>query len=838
MNVVVEKIIKNQALLIAVFLCILTLIPYWQVRKYDFVTFDDPLYVTKNEQVKKGLTLESIRSAFSLGIPGERGTYWHPLTTLSHTLDVQLFGLDGGVHHLVNLVVHSANVVLLFLVFTLMTRAPVRSGLVALLFALHPVNVDSVAWIAERKNLLSTFFWLLTMLCYYWYTRKLSIVRYGSMVVIFSLGLLSKPMLVSLPFVLLLLDYWPLKRITFETGESLSEKKRKFVELLKKKRKQLCRLVLEKIPLLVLSLVSIYVSMLSLRLTRQIGYGVPIPFGLRVENAIVSYIHYLYKMVLPLNLTFFYPFPKEVPFYQVALSALLIGMMTLVVFTMFRRHKYLTVGWLWYLGTLFPVIGLVQGGLWPQIAERWAYVPFIGIFIMVVWGGWELLSPLRFGRIVAAVVSSSVIIVLMIMTYTQTGYWKDNYTFYTRGIEVNSANYIAFTNLGIVFLERKDFDKARDFFEKTLEITSTYPYPYYNLARIAETNNPEEAISFYYQALQRDPGYLEAYKSLAKLFLDLDRLEESMQVYEHARKIYPNDKYVLNGIASVLLKSDKPLDAKEYLNQVLQKNPRFAIALNNMGVVHNTLGNTNEAIDQFLAALQADPTYAEAYNNLAILYQQQGRDDEALTHFLEAVRHDPEDEKAHYNLGVLYAKQNNISAAREQFVKAVQINPEHSEAHYGLALCYSRLGTIDLAMFHLRETLRIDPDEVRARQILDVLLEQTQAISDEITRLSVLEEQSPRDPRLLLNLVVRYKQIGEVGIAMEYLKKIATLLPENHEVYYNMACLSSIQNRIDETLEHLEKAIEKGFSNWELMKTDPDLENVRADARFQGLISG
>jgi hypothetical protein len=358
---------KYKGILICLFIILVAGAVYWQVTDYDFVNIDDDYYVTKNTHVKDGITKDGLLWAFSLPGPGDQ-TYWHPLAWLSHMLDSELYGLNGGMHHLTNLLLHIANALLLFTVLMKMSNAFWRSAFVALLFALHPVNVDSVAWIAERKNVLSTFFWLLTMLAYTYYVNKPHVLRYLLVIFIFILGLLSKPMLMILPCVLLLIDYWPLGRIRFEFSEETSSREKNILDIFREQKSIFYKLILEKIPFFVLSFISIYISFISLKTIGARESAHLVPMSLRVANALVSYLKYMYKMVWPHDLTYFYPYPKIVPFWHVAVSIFVLVAITIVAFRMLRKHSYFAVGWLWYLGTLVPVIGIVQGGLWPSIA--------------------------------------------------------------------------------------------------------------------------------------------------------------------------------------------------------------------------------------------------------------------------------------------------------------------------------------------------------------------------------------------------------------------------------------------------------------------------------------
>ncbi|HEY5973741.1 MAG TPA: hypothetical protein VIU41_03275, partial [Geobacteraceae bacterium] len=415
-----------------------TLAVYWQATGHDFVNFDDRPYVTENPRVSGGLTLENIRWAFT----AVHQSNWHPLTWLSHQLDCQLFGLTPRGHHLVNVLLHTLNSLLVGLVLFRFTGAGRRSALVAALFALHPLHVESVAWVAERKDVLSTLFWLLTMLAYGAYASRPGPGRYLPVMGFFALGLLAKPMLVTLPCVLLLMDYWPLGRFSFAPGAVAQPAagRRLSHDLL---------LVGEKLPLLLLAVAS---ALVTYRVQLAGGtVGTAFPLAQRAATAVVATARYLLDTVWPHGLAVLYPFDQAMPGWQIALSGMLLAGLTVAALLAARRRPYVTVGWFWYLGTLVPVSGLVQIGLHSR-ADRYTYVPLLGIFIVIAWGGQELLA--RRQRL-AATLATTGVVALSVVTWLQLGYWQDSITLFGRAARVTSNNYVAWHNLGVALLERK-----------------------------------------------------------------------------------------------------------------------------------------------------------------------------------------------------------------------------------------------------------------------------------------------------------------------------------------------------------------------------------------------
>jgi len=398
---------------VSLFLVVIILVAYWQLPSHEFLSFDDNKYITQNTHVHEGITWKNIAWAFSNTDFG----YWHPLTWLSHMFVFQLVGLKFGMHHLTNLFFHIANTLLLFLVLKRMTGELWQSAFVAAMFALHPLNVESVAWASERKNVLSTFFWMLTILTYVKYTESAGFYRYLLVLFVFVLGLMSKPMLVTLPFVLLLLDYWPLCRINLsqscfgyqETNKSIQADSSLLLVL---------RLVLEKIPLFILSSICIYFSVLSFQRFNIAISTALVPMKLRIANALVSYVKYITKMVWPQNLTVYYPYPDKLPAWQVIGAALLLICVTFLALRWVKPKPYFAVGWLWYLGTLVPGVGLVQAGLWPAMADRFTYVPLIGLFICIAWSVPNFFGCWRYRKGGFIVCSATIVSILTLLTPT------------------------------------------------------------------------------------------------------------------------------------------------------------------------------------------------------------------------------------------------------------------------------------------------------------------------------------------------------------------------------------------------------------------------------------
>ena len=569
---------------IDVFVCLLLVLlilaVYWQVTHHEFINFDDDVYVTDNRKVQAGLTLEGLKFAFSFA---ER-TYWHPLTWLSHMLDCQLFGLNAGLHHLMNLIFHIANSLLLFVVLKRMSGARWQSALVAALFALHPINVDSVAWVSERKNLLSTFFWLLTMLAYVRYAKRPSFSKYTLVFVTLALGLLAKPMLVTLPFVFLLLDYWPLRRFRFEQMTAGGNEGVGQPIFGSPNRSQAFRLILEKVPLLALAAFTINLSSSSVQ-----AYGIvlsteSVSMKLRISNALVSYMKYFGKIVWPQELTIYYPFPKMIPMWQTMAAFMLLAFISGFVIKALKRAPYLAVGWLWYLGTLVPVIGLMQAGLWPAMADRWTYVPAIGIFMMIAWGISDLAIRWQFKKTWLSLAAATVILVFMVTTWFQVRFWANSISLFEHALKVTTDNFVAHNNLGTAL-------KDRD--------------------RIAE------AISHYQKALRIFPGYAKAHNNIGAVMEDRGQIAEAIHHYTEAVRFDPDNALIHYNLGHVLGEQDRTVEAIRHYIKALQINPDFADAHNNLGIALLRIGKIAQAIGQLQEAVRLKPDSAVIQKNLA-----------------------------------------------------------------------------------------------------------------------------------------------------------------------------------------------------------------------------
>jgi protein O-mannosyl-transferase len=514
-----------------VFLAILTWFVFGQTLRHDFVNYDDPRYVYQNTRITSGLNVSGLVWAFT-HIHSEN---WHPLTTITHMLDCQLYGLNAGWHHLTNVLLHGAAAILLFFALQHMTGALWQSAFVAAVFTVHPLHVESVAWIAERKDVLSAVFFMLTMLVYVRYTRAPSIGRYLIVAFMFALGLMSKPMLVTVPLVLLLLDYWPLVRIKGPKSD---------------RGRQLLRLIAEKIPLLALAAGSSVVTFVAQQ--AAVGWTEQLPIMARINNAIVTYVVYLGQMFWPAKLAPFYPHPENrLPSWEIVLAlAVIIGITTVAV-VLRKTAPYLITGWFWYVGMLVPVIGLVQVG-WQGHADRYTYLPQIGLYIAGTWAVADLTASWRRQRIALASAAMIVVGALAWRAWIETSYWRDSETLFTHALNVTKDNDVAQNNLGIVYLQRGQLDEAISRLQAAIDLRPENGPAHNNLAKaLLQKGRIAEAMVHYRKFVEIEPTNVEARNILGTALIQQGRVKEAIEQWQEALAIEPENGNAASNLAWV-----------------------------------------------------------------------------------------------------------------------------------------------------------------------------------------------------------------------------------------------------------------------------------------------
>ena len=565
--------------LICIFLVVATFFIYSQVQDHEFINFDDDVYITNNLNVQAGLTSKSVEWVFTTFTMGN----WSPVTWFSHMLDYQLYGLHAKGHHLTSLFFHIANSLLLFLVLSRMTGVIWQSAFVAAMFAFHPLNVESVAWAAERKNVLSTLFMLITMWAYIRYAKKPTIKRYGLVFLFFTLGLMSKPMLVTLPFVLLLLDYWPLRRLKFRQERGSNEVSEKNIF----KKLKVLLLVFEKVPLFLLTIGLSIITFISQKSFGAMHYAESLTFSTRVTNAMVSYLDYLGKMVWPSGLSILYPHPgNTLSVWQGILCAMALMGITIMSIRLIRKAPYVAIGWFWYIGTLFPVIGVVQVG-GQAMADRYTYIPLIGIFIIIAWGIPDLISKWRYKEKVLSTMAGIIIFALFITTWKQVSHWKSSITIFKHAIRVTDLKYQSFklvnNNLGIALSAEGKNKEAIFQYKEAIKLKPDYADAHYNLGvTLVAEGKIKEAVFHYKMAIKINPDYAKAHNNLANRLVKKGALKEAISHYKMAIKIRPDYAKAHNNLGSALYAERKIVEAIFHYKTAIKIKPDFAAAQKNL----------------------------------------------------------------------------------------------------------------------------------------------------------------------------------------------------------------------------------------------------------------
>ena len=666
-----KKISANvQFLLVCAILAVITFIVFENIRLCGFV-YDDTLYVVENQHVITGLNIENIEWAFTDYI-----SYWHPLTWISHMLDCQIFGVNAYWHHLTNLFFHILNTLLLFVFMKKVFGNFWCSFFVAALFSVHPLRVESVVWVAERKGLISTFFYILTLISYVHYVKKPRIGRYLITTIILITGLLAKPMVITLPFVMLLMDFWPLKRLPMMSDDASWNFQKADIE-------KTIRLLIEKIPFLILSVFLIGMWKFS---TEELGSTISqsLSFQLRTENALVSYIIYLRHIFWPAGLGVFYPYPKFVPMWHTVCATIILVSVTLGALNYFRTKPYLLFGWLWFLGTLVPVLGFLQSGTWPQTADRFSYLPSIGILIMVAFGLQDILSGWKYKKTVLCFSGVSVIAVLMICTHTQVKYWTDELSLFKRTLDVTENNYIIHNNYGYALYQTGKTDLAVEHYKKSLEI---------------------------------DPDYTSAINNLGTAMKDMGNIPQAVELWEKVLKLDPDNAPALFNLALLMSRKGQYDKAIEYCNKSLQSKPDNR-TYSLLGFVYQKLSKYNLAIQNYEQALRLKPDLYEVYFNLAGVYSEVGRLDDAIRTYKQLIEIKPEHPGASNNLGIILKEAGRSKEAIEAWEKALQIQPPDLHIHFNVGRAMFEQEEYEKSVEHLQKALTAYPDWIEIYEYL------------------------------------------------------------------------------------------------------------------------
>jgi tetratricopeptide (TPR) repeat protein len=675
--------------LLSIALLVLVGAVFGRVAGNKFVDYDDPGYVTENRHVRAGLTFETAAWAFRTG----QQSNWHPLTWLSHALDCQLFGPDPAGHHLVSLALHALNAVLLLLALHRMTGALWRSGMVAALFALHPLHVESVAWAAERKDVLSTLFLMLILLAYARHAARPKTATRLLVPLLFALGLMAKPMLVTLPFVLLLLDFWPLAR----WGGGAAGERASWLPPR--------RLVVEKLPLFALAAVSSVVTWLAQQRGGAMAPLDLLPLGVRLENAVVAYVTYLAKTIWPAGLGVLYPIAPSLPAWKVVGACAVLAAITAAVVAAARRAPYLVTGWFWYAGTLVPVIGIVQVGL-QSGADRYTYVPLVGVFVMLAWGLPDLLRNVRHRQAVLACAAVLVLTGCSALTWRQVAFWRDSATLFGHTLLVTTDNYVVHNNFGGALMREGRVDEAIAHFEEARRIRPDYAATLSNLGvAVQGKGRIGEAIELYREALKARPEHLEAWLNLGNALGKSGDVEGGLAAFREAERLQRGDPSI-----GALIRAATEVKARSATPpQVAASALPGSVASYERANGLRERGRFDEAAAAYREAIRIDPGFAEAYNNLGSVLGRQGRAEEAVVEIRKALEISPGLAAAHINLGIVLAMRGKTEEAAGHFAEALRLNPRDASTHFNLGILLMRQGRTADAIAHLEESLRIEP---------------------------------------------------------------------------------------------------------------------------------
>ena len=654
---------KKTRALICLLLAVVTLGVYWQVHGFGFVNLDDTDYVTENPMVKRGLTFGGIVWAFT----HFHSSNWHPLTWISHMLDCQLFGLNPAGPHIVNVLFHAANSVLLFLLLQRLTGTQWRSAIVAGLFAWHPLHVESVAWISERKDVLSTFFGLLSLLAYTKYademkTQGTKIRGWRALSIgLFALSLLAKPMLVTLSFVMLLLDLWPLQRIDNHGWRTFLSK-------------AYGRLVKEKLPWFALVTASCAVTLAAQ--APVMATAARFPIGVRLVNAIESYFWYAEKTFWPTKLAAFYPMEYERQLLPFILMVLWLVVACIVAVLAIRRRPFLFVGWFWFIGTLVPVVGLVQVGS-QGMADRYSYVPLIGLFIVIVWTAHDIFNRSKTSAAIGGLTASAALAALTVATYFQAGHWKSTFTLFSHAVAVTDNNDFALAGLGGALYEMKRDDDALKMYRLSLEINPRAADVHKDMGlALARKGDSEAALQEYEKAVELEPGNAVLQNFLAETLAAREKNDQALPHFIEAARLKPDNAQFQNDLAVALVAAGKRAEATEHYQWAALLEPGNARYQNNLATALLRTGDFAAALEHYRAAIAADPKFAEPCSNLGALFFYRRQYDDAAQQYQHAMQLNPTDAGIRFNAARTFLKLHDVKNALAQFTEAARLRPD------------------------------------------------------------------------------------------------------------------------------------------------------------------
>jgi protein O-mannosyl-transferase len=656
---------KHIFLFISATIVMSTLVAYEPIRHNGFVNYDDDKYITKNPDVTGGITRQSLEQVFT-----KPHIYmWHPLTIISHMLDYEFFGLNPTGHHLVSVLIHIVNALLLFWILNNLTGVIWLSAFVAAVFALHPLQVESVAWAAERKTVLSGLFWLLTMVTYIHYVKQPRLGRYLMVLLVFGLCIMTKPVVVTLPFALLLLDYWPLDRVRWgpSFAEATEGRQKASVKLL----------IIEKIPLLAMSAILAVITINWQHLGGVIQTLEKEPMGYRIANMFLSYIRYIGKMIWPSRLAVFYPHPQlDVSDTKVLICAILLILLTGICIYTGRRRKYVAVGWLWFVVTLIPMIGLVQSGE-QAMANRYMYISMLGLLIIIACAAKDFIASRPRVKIAAIILGLAAISCFIVLTRMQVRHWQNSITLYEYALKVTQNNALAENNYGSALFEAGRFDEAMLHLNNSIRIQPIFFHAHYNLGKVfLIQGKTSEAITCFNDALRQNGGSAQAHYDLGIALGMQGKYSDAIKCFEKALSLdsnYPDARYKM-GLA--LMATNRPNEAIACFNELINRKHGTAEVYYNLAIALGMQNKYEEAIKQLSKTLEMEPGYPDAHNRMGIALMAIGKPDEAIKYFDKALRINKDTSEVYGNLGTAYMRMGKYGPGIYNFNKAVEQKPD------------------------------------------------------------------------------------------------------------------------------------------------------------------
>jgi tetratricopeptide (TPR) repeat protein len=794
---------RRTVLAVCGFLVLAVALVFGQTVRFDFVNFDDSVCVYDNYHVSKGLTKQDIAWAFTQSEAGA----WQPLVWLSLMADREVFGLlPGWLHctrpgwfHFTNVLLHAIAAVLLFLVLRQMTGRLWPAAFVAAVFAVHPLRAESVAWITERRDVLSGVFFMLLLGAYAAYARRaFSLLRYAAVVMLLALGLMAKPVLVTAPCLLLLLDYWPLRRM-FLGGVSAAAAPRDVL-------KNLAWLVLEKIPLFVLAGASCVATVWAQG--DALISPAQSPWSWRIGNALISYVGYLGNFFYPVHLAVAYPRrDMPLPLWQVLGAAVLLASLTAAAVAAGRKYPYGIVGWFWYLGMMLPVIGLIQFGVQAE-ADRFTYLPQIGICLTLAWGAADVSRRWPQQRILCGLGSAAVLIALAACACRQTSYWRDSETLWTRALDCNRTNAVAHANLGVALADLGRPDEAVAEYRNALKLNRNDDKVHGNLGlALVGMGRIDEAFAEYRTALKINPRNAGTQNNLGVLLADCGRLDEASAHYQTALSVKPDHVDAHSNLGIVLAGRGRVAEAIAHYRKALEINPDYAKAHNNLGNALAGLGRIDEASAEFRKALEINPDYAEAHAGLGNVLAGRGHLDEAILHYRKALEIKPDYAEAHSALGKALADRGQVDEALTHYRRALAIKPDYAEAHFNLASDLAGRGEVAEAAAECRKALVIKPDLAEAHAKLGILLAGCGEVNAAIAQCRKALEIKPDFAEAHGDLGAILAGRGQVDEAILHYRKALAIKPDFAEAHVNLAAMLAGRGEVDEAVAHLQKAL-------------------------------